>query len=121
MGNAYKAAWAGRPGAAFVDFPADVIQGAAQEGKEEESGRGSKVLPPSLPARPGMDPAKVNLVADVLRGAKAPLVVLGKGAAYARAEVVIRELIDKYDKVLISVVRLKLEETRMSFGGGASG
>jgi thiamine pyrophosphate-dependent acetolactate synthase large subunit-like protein len=122
MGNAYRAAGAGRPGATFVDFPADVIQGAAQETKEEEGkqsegGTDPKGLPPLFPARPGMDPAKVELAAHVLRGAKAPLVVLGKGAAYARAEGVIRELIDKYDHVLLSVVPLKRRETRMPFGG----
>ena len=35
------------------------------------------------------------LIAKLLKSAKAPLVIVGKGAAYARAEGVIRRLINK--------------------------
>ena len=43
----------------------------------------------------GAEEAKLSRIAQLLKNAKAPLVVIGKGAAYARAEGAIRELIDK--------------------------
>jgi len=90
--NAYRAAWYGRPGSSFVDLPADYIQGSADEETEEDCG-GIKLLPP--PPAPAADTARLLKIAQLFKGAKAPLVVIGKGAAYARAEDVIREFIDK--------------------------
>lgn len=43
----------------------------------------------------GVDEARLFKIAQLIKSAKAPLVVIGKGAAYARAEGVIRDLIDK--------------------------
>ncbi len=84
--TAYRTSWYGRGGPAFVDLPADVIQG---EGEEET------VYSVPSPPRPAADPEKIKLVASLLKSAKAPLVIVGKGAAYAQAEGVIRQLIDE--------------------------
>jgi oxalyl-CoA decarboxylase len=46
--------------------------------------------PAQLPA-----PAAVKRALDVLKGAKRPLIILGKGAAYAQADAAIRALIEK--------------------------
>jgi 2-hydroxyacyl-CoA lyase 1 len=89
--NAYRAAWYGRPGPSFVDLPGDYIQGSPNENCKE---LGSFNMLPAPPA-PAADSAKLMKVAAVLKGAKAPLIVIGKGAAYARAEGVIRDFIDK--------------------------
>lgn len=43
----------------------------------------------------GVEEAKLFKIAQLIKAAKAPLIVIGKGAAYARAEVVVRELVDK--------------------------
>ena len=86
VSQAYRASWYGRAGPGFVDLPADVIRG---EGKE---------LPTELmpaPPRAGSDPERITRVAQKLRSAKAPLIIIGKGAAYARAEAAIRELINQ--------------------------
>lgn len=40
------------------------------------------------------DPALVSQAADLLSNAKRPLIVVGKGAAYAHAEDAIRKLVD---------------------------
>ena len=85
--NAYRVAWHGRPGASFVDLPADLIQG-----NDSLVGSTSKV---SDPPRSGAEEAKIFKVAQLLRNAKAPLIVVGKGAAYARAEIPIRELVEQ--------------------------
>ncbi|KAF2790294.1 hypothetical protein K505DRAFT_377634 [Melanomma pulvis-pyrius CBS 109.77] len=86
--HAYRNAWYGRPGTGFVDLPADIIQGRP-EGHVTET-----IMVPTAP-RGGIDPERLAQVAELLRSAKAPLVVLGKGAAYARAEHKIRQLIDE--------------------------
>jgi 2-hydroxyacyl-CoA lyase 1 len=84
--NAYKTAWYGRGGPTFVDIPADVIQG-----------HGEKTISYAVPEPPkaASDPEKIHLVAQLLKSAKAPLVIVGKGAAYAQAESIIRKLIDQ--------------------------
>ncbi|KAJ1733451.1 hypothetical protein LPJ61_001550 [Coemansia biformis] len=86
---AFRHAMVGRPGAAYIDLPADYIQGTVP----------ADALPSVGPARPVFaqaNPADVAAAAELLRGAKSPLVVVGKGAAYAQAEREIRALVDKY-------------------------
>ena len=50
--------------------------------------------PLPAPAAASADDAKVFKIAQVVKAASAPLVVIGKGSAYARAETIIRQLID---------------------------
>lgn len=84
--SAYRTAWYGRPGTGFVDLPADVIQG---EGDEIST----SIVP--FPPKAASDPEKVIALAKLLKSAKAPLLVIGKGAAYAQAELSIRDLVTK--------------------------
>ena len=83
--TAYRTAWYGRGGTGFVDLPADVIQGEGEESR-------AVVVP--APPRAGADPDKIRFIARLIKYAKAPLVIVGKGAAYSQAERVIRRLID---------------------------
>jgi 2-hydroxyacyl-CoA lyase 1 len=85
--NAYRTSWYGRGGTGFVDIPADVIQG--EDGEETST----QVVP--IPPRAACDPERVQLIARLLKSAKAPLVIVGKGAAYARAESAIRRLVNQ--------------------------
>lgn len=89
--NAYRASWFGRPGTGFVDLPADIIQGTTDARACAE-----RMKSVGIPPRGGGEEEKLTKVADVLRDAKAPLVVIGKGAAYARAEGVIRDFMNRY-------------------------
>jgi 2-hydroxyacyl-CoA lyase 1 len=86
--RAYHACWAGRPGPTFVDLPADFIM-------DEVSQIPNKLIPAPMqqPMRPHPDPAMVSEVAKLLRRSSSPLVIVGKGAAYARAEANINTLI----------------------------
>jgi len=86
IASAYRVAWYGRPGPSFVDLPADVIQGQMVANEKE--------IDLSSPPRSGPDPERINAVAKLLQDAKAPLLVIGKGAAFARAEAVIRQLVE---------------------------
>ncbi|KAL8648603.1 MAG: hypothetical protein Q9210_004893 [Variospora velana] len=78
--NAYRTAWYGRPGPSFVDFPADIIQGTLT------SANGLLQLSPLASApTPSADETSLFKVAQLLKAARSPLIVIGKGAAYARA------------------------------------
>ncbi|RPB02931.1 hypothetical protein L873DRAFT_1732506 [Choiromyces venosus 120613-1] len=84
--DAYRFAFYGRPGVGFVDLPADFIQGVPTEVIQVE-----RVEP--QPRILG-DEQRVLAVAQALRSAQRPLIVIGKGAAYARSEGILREFID---------------------------
>ncbi len=88
--SAYRSSWYGRPGTGFVDLPADIIQGAVEDAEDVQDAS----IVPDAP-KGGAEEGKLVRIAQLLKNAKAPLVVIGKGAAYAQAEGVIRELIDK--------------------------
>lgn len=86
--DAYRAAMFGRPGPTFVDLPANLIMGTFDVEKQK--------LSPLLEApQPNAPDNKIRNIVEAFKTAKAPLVVLGKGAAYARAERQITTLIDR--------------------------
>ena len=86
--DAYRSAIFGRPGPAFIDLPANLIMGHFDIEP--------KRLTPYTETPKSVAPAnKIRDVAEAIKNAKAPLVVLGKGAAYARAEQSINTLIDR--------------------------
>jgi oxalyl-CoA decarboxylase len=91
MARAIRAAVSGRPGGVYLDFPAKLFS----QIMDAEAGRKSLVkvidaAPAQLPAA-----AAVKRALDVLKTAKRPLVILGKGAAYAQADDAIRALVEK--------------------------
>lgn len=82
--KAYRTSYFGRPGPTYVDLPADFIQGSAKSSSVQ------KVSPPGPAPRTAADPERIAQAVALLREAKSPLLVIGKGAAYARAESAIR-------------------------------
>ncbi|KAF5095514.1 hypothetical protein D0Z03_001814 [Geotrichum reessii] len=80
--KAYRTAYFGRPGPTYLDLPADFIQGTAAIVR--------KVSPPGPAPRTAADPERIAQAAALLKDAKSPLLIIGKGAAYAHAEGVIR-------------------------------
>jgi 2-hydroxyacyl-CoA lyase 1 len=92
IANAYRTAFYGRPGSAFIDLPADLINGPINP---EDIGDVPDTLKVPSPPKTAADVEKLSQVASLLRTAQAPLVVIGKGAAYARAENVICKFIDQ--------------------------
>ncbi|KAJ2834650.1 hypothetical protein GGI24_000308 [Coemansia furcata] len=86
--RAFTCAVAGRPGASYIDLPADMIQGQVSQAVDP--------APRFAPAVGMADAAAVARAAALLAAAKSPLLVVGKGAAYAQAEEEIRALVDKY-------------------------
>jgi oxalyl-CoA decarboxylase len=91
LARAIRAAVSGRPGGVYLDLPAKLFG----QVMEAEAGRKSLVqvidpAPAQLPA-----PSAVERALDVLKGADRPLIILGKGAAYAQADDAIRSLVEK--------------------------
>jgi len=85
--DAYRAAFYGRPGATYVDLPANYIQSPIPSSPSRIS---AVEPPPKILA----DPQRIRAIADALRASKSPLVIIGKGAAYARAEADVRGFVD---------------------------
>jgi oxalyl-CoA decarboxylase len=91
VARAIRAALSGRPGGVYLDLPAKLFPQAI----DAETGRKTliKVVDPAPRQIPAPDAVRRAL--DLLRGAKRPLIILGKGAAYARADDDIRALVEK--------------------------
>ncbi|MEO7206936.1 MAG: oxalyl-CoA decarboxylase [Steroidobacteraceae bacterium] len=89
--RAVRTALSGRPGGVYLDIPSRVF---AQTLSAEEGGR--SVFAPVDPA-PAQRPSAeaVARAVEVIRGAHKPLIVLGKGAAYARCDDDINALIEQ--------------------------
>ena len=63
----------GRPGACYLDFPADMIQGVVNQAEVQHFA--SCPQPPAVLS----DPENVTAAVDLLLTAKCPLVIVGKG------------------------------------------
>jgi oxalyl-CoA decarboxylase len=89
--RAIRAAVSGRPGGVYLDLPAKLF------GQVMNAQAGAKSLVKAIDPAPAQIPAPsaVKRALDVLKGAKRPLIILGKGAAYAQADEAIRAFVEK--------------------------
>src|SRR6187401_246915 len=91
LARAIRAAVSGRPGGVYLDLPAKLF------GQVMDAAAGAKSLVKVIDAAPAQIPAPdaVKRALDLLKSAKRPLIILGKGAAYAQADDAIRALVEK--------------------------
>ncbi len=91
IARAIRAAVSGRPGGVYLDLPAKLI------GQVMDADAGEKSLVKVIDAAPRQLPAPeaVERALDELKKAKRPLIILGKGAAYAQADDEIRAFVEK--------------------------
>lgn len=91
VARAIRAAVSGRPGGVYLDVPAALL------GQAMDAAEGAKSLVKVIDPAPAQipSPASINRALDVLKGAKRPLIILGKGAAYAQADEDIKALVEK--------------------------
>jgi oxalyl-CoA decarboxylase len=90
IARAFRTAASGRPGGVYLDVPAAVLGEVIDAAKGEKSlWQVTDLAPRQLPAAEAVDRA-----IELLAAARRPLVVLGKGAAYARADAQLREFIE---------------------------
>ncbi len=91
VARAIRAAVSGRPGGVYLDLPAKLFA----QTMDAVAGQNSLVkvvdaAPRQLPA-----PESVTRALDVLKSAKKPLIILGKGAAYAQVDQTIKDFVEK--------------------------
>ena len=91
VARAIRAAVSGRPGGVYLDLPAKLF------GQSIDAAVGKNSLikvvdpaPKQIPAREAIDRALT-----LLKSAKKPLIILGKGAAYAQCDADIRALVER--------------------------
>jgi len=91
IARAIRAAVSGRPGGVYLDLPAKLFA----QTMDAEAGKKSliKVVDPAPRQIPAQDAVQRALA--LLKSAKRPLIILGKGAAYAQADADIRALVEK--------------------------
>src|ERR1700692_2500441 len=91
LARAIRASVSGRPGGVYLDLPAKLF------GQVMNAEAGAKSLVKVIDAAPAQIPAPsaVKRALDVLKGAKRPLIILGKGAAYAQADEAIKSFVEK--------------------------
>jgi oxalyl-CoA decarboxylase len=91
VARAIRAAVSGRPGGVYLDRPAQLL------GQSPDAAHGKKPLVRVIDAAPRQLPApdSIERALNLLKGAKRPLILLGKGAAYAQADADIRALVEK--------------------------
>jgi oxalyl-CoA decarboxylase len=91
LARAIRAAVSGRPGGVYLDLPAKLF------GQVMNADAGKKSLVEVIDPAPSQIPAPeaIKRALDVLKSAKRPLIILGKGAAYAQADDAIRSLVEK--------------------------
>jgi oxalyl-CoA decarboxylase len=91
VARAIRAAVSGRPGGVYLDLPAQLLSQTLEIGHARRSL--VKVIDPvprQIPA-----PDAVDRALALIKGAKKPLILLGKGAAYAQADADIRALVER--------------------------
>lgn len=91
VARAIRAAVSGRPGGVYLDLPAQLLAQTIEAGHAKRSlVKVVDPVPRQIPA-----PDSVQRALALLKGAKKPLILLGKGAAYAQADADIRALVER--------------------------
>jgi len=91
VARAIRAAVSGRPGGVYLDLPAKLFPQAM----DAIAGKNSLIKVVDAAPRQIPAPEAVKRAVDLLKSAKRPLIILGKGAAYAQADADIRALVER--------------------------
>ncbi|WP_350333143.1 oxalyl-CoA decarboxylase [Coralliovum pocilloporae] len=117
MARAIRAALSGRPGGVYLDLPASLL---GQVMTAEEGAKSLiEVVDPAPAQVPGAD--AIDRALDVLKQAERPLIILGKGAAYAQADEAIRAFVEKSGAPYIAMSMAKglLPDDHPQYAGAA--
>ena len=117
VARAIRAALSGRPGGVYLDLPAKLFP----QVMDAQAGAKSlvKVIDPAPAQIPA--PAAVKRALDVFKSAKRPLIILGKGAAYAQVDDQIRAFVEKTGAPFLPMSMAKglLPDTHSQCAGAA--
>jgi oxalyl-CoA decarboxylase len=117
VARAIRAAVSGRPGGVYLDLPAKLFS----QTMDAAAGKASliHVVDPAPKQIPGHD--AVKRAVDLLRSAKRPLILLGKGAAYAQADAEVAALIERtgIPYMAMSMAKGLLPDNHPQYAGAA--
>ncbi len=85
--EAFHVARSGRPGPVVIDFPKDLQAAVTELNYPEGPVRMRSFVAPADP-----DPSKLQRVAELIRNAKRPVILAGRGVLIAQAEAELRDL-----------------------------
>lgn len=91
VARAIRSAVSGRPGGVYLDVPAKLF-GQVMDAQAGERSL-VKVIDPAPKQLPAPD--AIQRAVDVLKSAKKPLIIIGKGAAYAQEDELVRSFVEK--------------------------
>ncbi|HMN50463.1 MAG TPA: oxalyl-CoA decarboxylase, partial [Xanthobacteraceae bacterium] len=117
LARAIRSAVSGRPGGVYLDLPAKLF------GQVMGAEAGKKSLVKVIDAAPAQIPAPdaIKRALDVIKGAKKPLIILGKGAASAQADEAIKNSVEKsgIPSLPMSMAKGLLPDTHPQCAGAA--
>ena len=90
VARAIRAAVSGRPGGVYLDIPGNLLGQVMDEMEGQKSL--VKVIDPAPAQRPSGE--AIERALEVIKSAKKPLIILGKGAAYAQADDAVRAFVE---------------------------
>lgn len=108
LSEAFEATIGGRPGPAYIDLPSDILMATGDGGGSDTTSQ-EALLVDAIPARPPgpfkppAADAEIAAACELLHHAQKPLVVIGKGAAFARSEEQLRHFIDRWQMPFIAM------------------
>lgn len=106
----------GRPGAVYLDFPGHYVSRRVDEARARIRQRMPEIVAPHA------DPAAIERLADLLAKAERPLLLIGKGAAWAGAGDALRRLVDRGIPYVTSpTARGTVPDDHPMFANGARG
>ncbi|NNE80826.1 MAG: oxalyl-CoA decarboxylase [Silicimonas sp.] len=117
IARAIRAAVSGRPGGVYLDVPASLL------GQTIEAAKGAQSLIQVVDPAPAQFPsqAAIDRALDTLKGAKKPLIILGKGAAYAQCDDLVRQFVETSGAPYIAMSMAKglLPDDHPQYAGAA--
>lgn len=117
VARAIRAAVSGRPGGVYLDLPASLL------GQAMDAVEGEKSLIRVVDAAPAQfpGPQAIDRALDVLKGAKRPLIILGKGAAYAQCDDKVRQFVETsgIPYIAMSMAKGLLPDDHPQYAGAA--
>jgi oxalyl-CoA decarboxylase len=117
VARAIRAAVSGRPGGVYLDLPAKLFS----QSMDSAAGKASliHVVDPAPKQIPAHD--AVKRAVDLLRSAKRPLILLGKGAAYAQADAEVTALVERtgIPYMAMSMAKGLLPDNHPQYAGAA--
>ncbi len=117
VARAIRAALSGRPGGVYLDLPASLL------GQAIDAVEGARSIIEVVDPVPGQLPAPraVDRAVDVLKNAERPLIILGKGAAYAQCDEIVRRFVETsgIPYIAMSMAKGLLPDTHPQYAGAA--